>query len=246
MPQRPDNHDAEKLRSDANHILDLMRIENPSRPFFIEFSGTPKSGKSTCIDIVSHFFRRVGFKVLSPTEGASRRTPGFLKDDWFSFNSWSASYALTQVLEGMYSPEKYQIAILDRGLFDALAWFELLAQQSELRKEGVTPQDCEQVQKFLLIEKWRAVIDYVFLFRADPSTSLERETADKLVGDPGRAMNQDSLESLNKAYSDVHEKYAEQFQNFKVIDTSKSEDSTPKSTAFGVTRKILDLMSESS
>ena len=95
--------------------------ENPL-PFFVEFAGTPKSGKSSCIEIVRHFFRRVGFRILAPTEGASRRTPYYLKNNLPAFNTWSASYALTHVLEGKYDAEdRYQIALLDRGLFDALA-----------------------------------------------------------------------------------------------------------------------------
>ena len=236
-----DNLDTDNLRLRAEDILNALKENKPERPYFIEFSGTPKSGKSTCIDIVSHFFRRVGFRVLAPSEGASRRTPRFLKDDWFAFNVWSASYALTQVLEGLSGPEKYHIAILDRGLFDALAWFELLEQRGE-----VTADDCKRVQDFLMIEKWRNVIDCVFLFNADAETSLERENADKLIDEPGRAMNPASLNELNNAYDKVREKYASQFQNFKSISTSKSKDSNPKMTAFEVTHKILDLMSEAS
>ncbi len=46
----------EELRQRAESALSVIN-ENPlGRPVIIEFSGTPKSGKSTCIDIVSHFF----------------------------------------------------------------------------------------------------------------------------------------------------------------------------------------------
>ncbi len=236
-----DNLDTDNLRLRAEDILNALEENEPERPYFIEFSGTPKSGKSTCIDIVSHFFRRVGFRVLAPTEGASRRTPRFLRDDLLAFNTWSASYALTHVLEGLTSPERYHIAILDRGLFDALAWFELLEQRRD-----VTADDCKRVQEFLMIEKWRSVIDCVFLFQTDPATSLKRENADKLIDEPGRAMNQDFLMSLNNAYDTVREKYADQFQNFELIDTGDTQVSTPKSTAFEVTQKTIDLMSGNS
>jgi putative protein kinase ArgK-like GTPase of G3E family len=50
-------------------------------PFVIEFAGSPKSGKSTNIEILVHFFKRMGFKVWAPVEGASRRTPYQLKRD---------------------------------------------------------------------------------------------------------------------------------------------------------------------
>src|SRR5262245_9593829 len=108
--------DLDELRDTAKAILANPKARPKGgdrvRPLFIEFSGSPKSGKSTCIDIVHHFFRRVGFKVLAPTEGASKRTPYYLKDDLVAFNAWSACYALTHVLEGLYQSDKYDLAIL--------------------------------------------------------------------------------------------------------------------------------------
>lgn len=74
----------------AEKLFVELREKPRERPLFVEFSGTPKSGKTSCIDTVVHFFRRVGFKVLAPTEGASKRTPYYLKENLFFFNSWSA------------------------------------------------------------------------------------------------------------------------------------------------------------
>ena len=207
----------------------------PKPPIFIEFSGTPKSGKSTCIDIVAHFFRRLDFRVLAPTEGASKRTPYYLKNDLFAFNTWSASYALTHILEGLHSSDKYHLAILDRGLFDALAWFQLLLNRGE-----ITKSDCARIQNFLLIEKWRSAIDYVFLFTADPATSLERENKFTLIDEPGRAMNRQALEELNQAYTTVRQQYGNEFRGFQNIDTSDAQAATPQTTAAQVVDLILD------
>lgn len=209
--------------------------DGPERPVFIEFSGTPKSGKSTCIDIVGHFFRRLGFRVLAPTEGASKRTPYYLKDDWVAFNTWSASYALTHIVEGLYSSDKYHLAILDRGLFDALAWFQLL-----LNRDEISQSDFARIRDFLLIEKWRSAIDYVFLFTADPVTSLKRENRFTLIDEPGRAMNTQSLKELNLAYATVREQYENEFRGFQTIDTGDAQATTPQTTAAQVVDLILD------
>ena len=142
------------------------RRQQVPRPYFVEFAGTPKSGKSTCIDTVGHFFRRNDYKVLAPTEGASKRTPYYLKEDLVSFNVWSACYALTHILEGLHGSDEFRIAFLDRGLFDALAWFELLGAEGD-----IDAVQRDTIQKFLLMDKWRSVIDAVFLFRTDPETS---------------------------------------------------------------------------
>lgn len=223
------------LREKADLALDCLKSNQQPRPVFVEFSGTPKSGKSTCIDIVSHFFRRVGFNVLAPTEGASKRTPYYLRDDLVAFNTWSASYALTHILEGLYHSDKYHLAILDRGLFDALVWFQLLESNRQISGEVR-----ETIQNFISVEKWRSVIDAVFLFTADSATSMERENADKLIDEPGRAMNPAFLDSLNRAYSQVREEYGDKFKIID-IDTSKGESATAKSTASQVAGSILDL-----
>ena len=164
--------DRKKLRKRAKRVLAELREVGSQRPVFIEFAGTPKSGKSTCIEIVRHFFHRLEYKVLTPAEGASQRTPYYFKakNDLIAFNTWSASYALMHVLEGLHGPDQYDLAILDRGLFDALAWFEFLADTKQ------TSEDVRnRVQDFLLIDDWRDKIDAVLLFKTDADTSLNRE-----------------------------------------------------------------------
>lgn len=224
-----------ELRQRAESVLSVINTSPVGRPIIIEFSGTPKSGKSTCIDIVSHFFRRLRYRVLSPSEGASRRTPYHLRGDLVAFNTWSASYALTHILESLYDPHDYQLVILDRGLFDALAWFQLLVSRGQINQET-----CDQVHNFFLIDKWRSIIDEVFLFTADPDTSMDRENQNALIDEPGSTMNPPSLQELNSAYSSVRDRYANDFQHFEMIDTSSSQDTTPQSTAALVADLILD------
>lgn len=229
-------HDPELIER-AKDVLARIEKKPPSGPLFVEFAGTPKSGKSSCIEIVRHFFRRVGFRVLAPTEGASRRTPSYLKDNLPAFNTWSACYALTHVLEGQHDVEdRYQIALLDRGLFDALAWFEHLRTENEISIE-----ELGAIQGFLSLKRWRSSIDIVFLFRADPGTAMKREHAHTLIDDPGRAMNPESLAKLNKAYDAASEKFKEHYR-LERIDTSESRDPKPESTAREVVLKILDVL----
>ena len=226
-----------ELQNEARNLLGEWSLD---RPLFVEFAGTPKSGKSTCIDTVNHFFRRLGYTVLAPTEGASKRTPYYLKDDLVAFNAWSAAYALTHILEGRYGADKYHLVIMDRGIFDALAWFELL--QSEDR---ITIEDCSIIQNFLLVNHWQGLIDMVFLFQTDPSTSLERENRDKLIEEPGRAMNPEFLQALNRAYQTISDKYSAQFSSLYVVNTGDGLGmTTPQSTAFDVATQIIEKMKQ--
>ena len=226
----------DELRARAAEVLAKLGDRDYDRPVFVEFSGTPKSGKSTCIDIVGHFFRRLHYKVLAPTEGASKRTPYYLKDNLMAFNTWSASYALMHVLEGVHGSDKYDLAILDRGLFDALAWFQLLG-----NKDEINGSVRDRVQDFLLIEEWRSKIDAVLLFTTDPETSLEREGLHKIIQEGGRAMNPGFLGDLNTAYEQVREEHSEEFARFEIINTSDAEETSPRSTAEEAVAVILDV-----
>ena len=227
---------SDELRQRATRIRDDLRGREYVRPLFVEFSGTPKSGKSTCIDIVAHFFRRLEYKVLAPAEGASQRTPYYFKKDRVAFNTWSASYALMHVLEGMHGPEEYDLAILDRGLFDALVWFQLLA-----TNDTITAEVRDSVQKFLLIDIWRSNIDAVLMFTTDPETALRREVSDKIITDEGSAMNPEFLPQLNKAYEKVRADHADAFTYFRTIDTSDAKQTSPRLTAVEAVTRILDV-----
>ena len=231
----------DQLAENAKSLLGSLdsRSAAERRPIFVEFAGTPKSGKSTCIDTINHFFRRVGYKVLAPTEGASKRTPYYLKENLVAFNAWSATYALTHILEGRYGADEYNLVIMDRGLFDALAWFELLQ-----GKGDVTEEECSVIQKFLMIKHWRQFEDMVFLFKTDPDTSLERENREKLIGEPGLTMNLQFLADLNGAYQTIIDKYSSQFSNLQIVDTGQGQDTTLQSTAFQVAERIIHLMGQ--
>ena len=229
-------HDPELVQR-AEDVLERIKQNQSSGPLFVEFAGTPKSGKSSCIETVRHFLRRVDFRVLAPAEGASRRTPFYLKKDLPAFNTWSACYALTHILEGKYDvDDKYQIALLDRGLFDALAWFELL------RTDGmITGEEADTIQGFLSLERWRSSIGIVFLFQTDPETSMKRENQHTLIDDPGQAMNPVFLLRLNKAYESVSKKFEDRY-DLHTIDTSEPKGTPQRSTAKEVVTKILDVL----
>ena len=131
--------DEAQLNELQNEARDLLASWPLEHPLFVEFAGTPKSGKSTCIDTVNHFFRRLGYKVLAPTEGASKRTPYYLKEDLVAFNAWSAAYALTHILEGRYGSDEYHLVIMDRDCLTLWRGLSSYGIKIELHRNTVLP-----------------------------------------------------------------------------------------------------------
>src|SRR5687768_2951909 len=87
------------LSQRAVRLKESWKRDKHGQPVIVEFAGTPKSGKSTSINVVNHFFHRHEFNVFAPTEGVSKRTPRLLKKDLLYYNTWAACYALSQMFE---------------------------------------------------------------------------------------------------------------------------------------------------
>lgn len=233
----------ESLRNRAERVLSQIRRDDREYrvPIFFEFAGSPKAGKSTIIGIVSHFLRRMGFRVGHPAEGASLRLPPDLKNDLLAFNTWSAAYAVTTILEDSHAGDPDEIVILDRGLFDAVAWMTYLETQAQLSE-----QDRSVISAFLLIERWRLRQSGVFLFTADFTTSLARETECRLTLNPGRAMNSEFLGSLLAAYTKAATEFGDSFSPLVRVDTSFSGVCKPdfQRIAYEVADRILQRIEE--
>ena len=225
------------LRETAKEILEVRKSNStPRDPIVIEFSGSPKSGKSTTIDIVGHFFKRSGFRVWAPTEGASKRTPYQLKRDLVAFNSWSLNYAISEILLAFHNVEPHDLVILDRGPFDSLAWMGVLKDQSK-----ISENEYNVIRNYALMDKWAKVVSQIFLFTCTPEISLQRENASKLITGPGTAMNKDMLLALLGQYNLLEGEL--QDYPVKKIETSQSESPLP--TSFQVAEVILNLMNQS-
>src|SRR5882724_237537 len=82
------------LEDRATEIRALLRYA--PRPFVIEFAGTPKSGKSTSVEAIRHFFTRHDFRVHVLSERAAD-CPIPMKGHLF-FNTWCATTMLAELL----------------------------------------------------------------------------------------------------------------------------------------------------
>src|SRR5215471_11725926 len=140
-------------------------IENAPRPFTIEFAGTPKSGKSTSVEAVRHFFTRQGFKVHVLVERASV-CPIPMKGHLF-FNTWCAATMLAELLENVEA--EADIIIIDRGLFDALVWLTMQAERGEVTKE-----EAHAIESFLLLDRWRTLIDLTVVMNVSAEQAIAR------------------------------------------------------------------------
>ncbi len=213
----------EQRAEDLHSIIGLA-----SRAFVVEFAGTPKSGKSTSVEAIRHFFKRFGFSVHVLTERAAQ-CPIPMKGHLF-FNTWCATTMLAELLENVDTTT--DIIIADRGLFDALIWFQTQAERGELSKEELT-----RIEKFLLMDRWKNLFDLVTVLRARANTALEREVSQRVTNRAGSIMNESMLETLSNAVDGAVDRYGNSFKKVILVDT---DDGDVRSANADLLGKILD------
>ena len=201
----------------AAQVLKLKRQTLSRRPIVIEFAGSPKSGKSSCISSLDIFLRRNSFRTRVLTERASV-CPLENKFDPL-FNLWNGCAALNQLSEIISNrPREYDIVIMDRGFFDTLTWFTWQNDQAYLRKD-----DAERFENFFLSLRFRMMIDLAISFDATPRTSMDREYKHLLTRKVGSVMRDSVLSSYRKAARKAEVRFASMFRHVQMYKTDAKE-----------------------
>ena len=183
------------------------------RPFFLEFTGSPSAGKTTTIKELDTFFRKQGFRVLCPQEGAevirhiSRSTP--------VYNIRTGLYALTMLLDLSYG-HNYDIVIFDRCVFDVYCWMMYWE-----GKQKLSPEEKNLIQSFFLSPLWMNKIDVAYFMVSDPKVAMDREMRIALSSKVGETTNPDAIATLARRYKDAYQILMPTYPQLHLLDTTK-------------------------
>lgn len=228
--------DLQKL---ALHVRSLKEERRQKHPIVIEFSGSPKAGKTSCINSLELFLKRNGFSVRIVQERASvcpvtnKQSP--------MFNIWTACTSLASLIGTLENKNnQVDVLILDRGIFDALCWFDWLVSSGKMEEE-----QREIAGEFLLMEDIVKRIDIVFSFCAEPKVSIEREYATLLTDKPGTIMNEKVLNEYLQSVDRVIESKKGYFHSvFKIDTTNKNQDEVGKEVTENTLNTLKNLLME--
>lgn len=227
------------LQSLAETVHALKEQHRQKHPIVIEFSGSPKAGKTSSINSLELFLKRNGFKVKVVQERASvcpvtdKQSP--------MFNIWTACMSLAGMLGTLEDKSSnIDVLILDRGIFDALCWFEWLYSYGKMDR-----QLKESVEAFLLQKEFVKSIDIVFAFKTTPETSIEREYANLLTDKLGSIMNPRVLQTYLDAIEKTHREKENKFQKVFIIDTTtRTQDEVGKDVTEKTLNTLRDVLME--
>jgi predicted NUDIX family phosphoesterase/thymidylate kinase len=216
----------------AEDIIVRKKSVLPRRPIVIEFCGSPKAGKSSCISSLAMFLRRNEFRTIVISERGAV-CPIRNKFDP-NFNIWAGCSGLVQFSEIIANHSKYyDVVIMDRGFFDAICWFHW-----QRRLQKLNEKHYRKFVEFFLSPRWISKISLLYVFKVQPQISLRREHANLLTIKRGSIMNEDVLADFNTAIDECISEHGVHFsKKIRSIDTSEiSQDMV----SYTVTKDILE------
>jgi predicted NUDIX family phosphoesterase len=229
-----------ELQTRAEGLAERFKTHG-RKPVVLEFAGVPKAGKTTTLGQITAFLKRCGFHVEVVVERASICPIRDKKH--FNFNIWTACTTLSQILEKTQSPPRPDdpdILILDRGLFDSIAWLTLMEKLSRIRTV-----DLETINKFLRVDDWRKRITAVIVMAANAEDSLEREKGYlPVAGGSGSIMNLEVLKQMLKTTLATAKALDKEFRIHTVDTSSKGLRGKPQETAELVADIVLTVIEE--
>jgi len=187
-------------------------------PFMIEFTGSPDSGKTTCIKELDKLLHRSDFRVFIPQEGAEvirhigRDTP--------EYNIRTGLYALNMLMDFTHG-HMYDIVIFDRSIFDAYTWM--------IYWEGkglLSPQERETIQNFFLSRFWtdRLITSYIVLCEADEAVRRGQRIA--ASENLGASSNPESIRKSVERHQQMFAELSPRYPQLHLVDTTHMDEKT--------------------
>nr|WP_321482219.1 hypothetical protein [uncultured Cohaesibacter sp.] len=220
-----------ELKREIDEIRSIIKRKNSEekRPLIIEFCGSPRAGKTSCLSSLEIFFARndISVKIVSEKAAAcpisDKSSP--------SYNIWNTLQMICEVEEILSQSESSDIILLDRGLFDSLFWSFWHHSAHRMSNE-----EYQKFNDFITLHGWIRLVQVVFIFKCRPEVSIKREYSKLLTDQQGKIVNIENLSKYLDAIENVRSNFSDRFQRIEEIDTSDLEQND---VSFQVTKQIL-------
>lgn len=187
-------------------------------PFMIEFTGSPDSGKSTCIRELDKLLHRSDFRVFIPQEGAevirhiSRDTP--------EYNIRTGTYALNMLMDFAHG-HTYDIVIFDRAIFDAYTWMMYWEDKKLLSAKERADYQNTFVSRFTTPH---ITASYIVLCEAEEAVRRGQRIAasDNL----GASSNPESIRKSVERHQRMFAELSPQYPQLHLVDTTAMDEKT--------------------
>ncbi len=129
------------------------------------------------------------------------------------FNTWCATSMLAELLANVET--ETDIIIVDRGLLDALIWLILQEKRGE-----VTAAEAKTIESFLLLDRWRSLIDLAVIMNVSAQEAIDRENNQRITHKDGTIMNPEVLTAITQSVDLAIARYTPKFSNVVKQETT--------------------------
>ena len=169
----------------------LAAVPSLDRPYMVELFGLPKSGKTTVGEMMRDFFRRNGFEVAAPQEGARAvELPRVEPQINFAYTEYALAHA-----RRIAADRRIDVGILDRAIWDGAV------RMGHYRRTGQMTDDEATSAEGYILSRWnRDLFDAHVCLMADPVTALDRKNALLVSKRQGATTNPKKMNELRDAH----------------------------------------------
>ena len=210
-----------------------------SRPFVVEFTGTPRAGKTSAIKNLEDFFKKAGFKVKVIEE---LTTSQYFKDsisikrDTMSLGDYNLlimEETYKRLLEGINSD--VDILLVDRGINDRQIWNFMRTLSGDIKLDKYA----ETGRRFTHLS--RQLVDVLFVLKVNAFTAVYRDYMTHINLETRRFNREEKIDDFNKAMMAVGCVHKRAVKHFMLID---SETYNQLEISMITANQILDIMFE--
>ena len=201
------------LKYEIKNIKNCLKI----KPYVIELTGTPRTGKTSIINDLEDFFKKANFKVKVLEEFTSSK---FYKENLKEklkieyknvVNTEIPKYVNIQLEETL--KEEIDIIIIDRSLFDRCIWIDRL-----WLKKGISKDELDDYYN-KYIKKIKENIDIVIATYCSPEVAMKRDYNSNLSLEKRSFLNINNLEEYNTSLKNTIDLFSDNNYEVNMIDT---------------------------
>lgn len=222
-----------KIHYRKEEIYKLKELLN-NKPYIIEFTGTPRTGKTTLINNLYDFFKKKGFKVMVLEEFTTSSKykneiyPKIKNESKLHINTMIPKYVEHDLLNA--KKQNPDIIIIDRSLLDRLIWIDRL-----YLKKGMTKKEYNNYKKEN-VPKIRDNINIIISTYTDFLTALKRDYHAHLSLEKRSFLNEQNIKEYNTSLINILDLSKKENINMYLFDTTKK---TEREISFEIIDKIM-------
>lgn len=215
----------------------MLKVLNHTVQYVIEFTGTPRTGKTSLINNLNDFFKKKGFVVdtieeFTTSKKYKNEIYPLLKDKHKNIiNTEIPKYVLAELNEALKNNN--DVIIIDRSLFDRL----ILVNRLNMKKGMIDSEYNDYLKVYIPLIKEK--IDIVISTYTDSITALKRDYKANLSLEKRNFLNEDNINEYNKSLINMKELAEKENIRFYMFDTTQKSQ---REISIEVINVILDNM----